>query len=614
MSKLKHFRTAKENQTAPTLNNASIYRAGQNPTRNHNDSDDEDEPDMIKNSFYVPDRLHSQQQPTFVDALKRRRDHTGRIITKSQVLQKRNRNQIPERLKSESPPIYNNNSASSIIDQPTSSHSHSHSSPNATTANHVQFNNLSDYPCAAKSDTDNNNITTIVQNKENEDGSEDEDSSDSDSDFDMNNLTVPKVEPQQNNENGNGTRVIEKESIDLTNTSNEADAIREKLKQRLKLQRQKQSESQPQIIKTEPIKQDNNSEEDNDSSGSGSEESSEYETASSSDEEEAMHPRRRKIRFLNEKQREEQYAKSMKPSLDEQAEILEKMEEDRLEKLKESATEDALNYIREQDKQEREGGENSDEDMPDDNDDDPDGEEGRKEFERWKLRELKRMKRDEEFREQRENEKLELEKRRKMTDEEIMKENEKLGLNKEKKKGSMKFMQKYYHQGVFYRDGDLVEDKLLNRDFNQATGQDKYIDFDKVPEAMKRKNFGKMSQSKWTHLANEDTTFTKEEREWFKKKGNMTEEERKRGDKNAYKFRHRAHQNNFWFNRAGSGSFDRPSYKKGNVNNSSNTRFERTEDKRYDEQKDRDRGRRRDRDRDRKRRSKSPYRSSRRRR
>ena len=98
MSQSKHFRTAKENQTAPTLNNASIYRAGQNPTKNQNDSDDEDEPDMIKNSFYVPDRLHSQQQPTFVDALKRRRDHTGRIITKSQVLQNPNRDRRPERL------------------------------------------------------------------------------------------------------------------------------------------------------------------------------------------------------------------------------------------------------------------------------------------------------------------------------------------------------------------------------------------------------------------------------------------------------------------------------------------------------------------------------------
>ena len=581
MSTSKHFATAKENQTAPVLNNASIYRAGQNPTRKQ-ESDDEDETEMIKNSFYVPDRLQSQQQPTFVDALKRRRDHTGRIITKSRLINNSH-----------------SHNSEAINDQS------SYSSPN-NEANHVQFNNLSDYPCTVQ--CDNNNINNINQSKkhqnEKDDESEDEDSSDSDSDFDMNNLTVPKVEPLQSNG----------EPIDLTSV-NEVDAARERFKQKLKLQRQKELESQPQIIKTEDdntkaMKEDKHSDSEDDES-----DSSEYETASSSeDEEESMHPRRRKIRFMNEKQREEQYSKSMKPSLDEQQEILEKMEEDRMEKLKERTAEDAMEYIREQDKAEKEG-DNSDEDMPDDNDDDPDGEEGKKEFEAWKLRELKRMKRDEELREERENEKLELERRRKMTDEEIMRENEKLGLNKEKKKGSMKFMQKYYHQGVFYRDGDLVDNKLLNRDFNQATGQDKYIDFEKVPEAMKRKNFGKMSQSKWTHLANEDTTFTKEEREWFKNKRNMTEEERKKGDQNGYKFRHRQYQNNFWFNRGGSGSFDRPSFKKGNVNNNSNKRFERTEDQR-DDDRDRRKRRHRDRDRDRRRRSrsKSPHRSSRRRR
>ena len=137
MSTSKHFKTAKENQTAPILNNASIYRAGQNPTRKQ-DSDNEDEAEMIKNSFYVPDRLQSKQQPTFVDALKRRRDHTGRIITKSQVIC--NRNRRPERLKSESPPIYSqNDNFKPIKNQSTS--------PNNSMANHVEFNNLSNYPC-----------------------------------------------------------------------------------------------------------------------------------------------------------------------------------------------------------------------------------------------------------------------------------------------------------------------------------------------------------------------------------------------------------------------------------------------------------------------------------
>ena len=587
----KHFKTAKDEQTAPTINNASIYRAGQNPTKQP-DSDDDQE--YLKNSFYVPDTLQSHQQPTFVDALKRRRDHTGRVITKSQLLNKRS-NRTPS------------SSQSSIPHEPKYAQKVKSVSP--PIAKDVQFNNKSIYPCTEIKGEHSNNITKNKhqdtnninpESNENENGNDSSDEESSDSDFDMDNLTVPKVET----ENG--------EMIDLTNKQNEADDIRDKFKQRLKLEKQKQSESAPQIVKPESMKMDKITKHESDDSDSDDEdESSEYETASSSEDDEEMHPRRRNIKYITEKQREEQDKQLTKPPLDEQAEILEKMEEDRHEKLKEEATEDALNYIREQDELAMKGGDNSDEDMPDDNDDDFDGEEGQKEFELWKLREIKRNLRDETLRQEREKEKEEIERRRKMTDEEIMRENEKLGLNKDKKKGTMKFMQKYYHQGVFYRDGSIVEENILDRDFNKATGQDKYIDFEKVPEAMKRKNFGKMSQSKWTHLANEDTTFDKEEREWFKKRHTMNEEERRKTENKRYQFRHRAHENNFWFNRGGDGSFDRPSYKKGNVSNS-NKRFEKTDYKKYNKDKDRKR-RDRDRGRGRRDRSKSPYRSSRRR-
>merc|ERR1712228_846733 len=160
------------------------------------------------------------------------------------------------------------------------------------------------------------------------------------------------------------------------------------------------------------------------------------------------------------------------------------------------------------------------------------------------------------------------------------------GANKQKSK--IKFMQKYYHKGVFYRDGSIVENTVLDRNFNAPTGQDKYIDYEKVPEAMKTKNFGKMSQSKWTHLANEDTTFDKEDRAWFKDK----DDRKLKGQR--YAFRHRAKQND-WMKRGGQGGLDRPSYKKGNMPNG-NKRFEK---------RDRQRRYRRDR-------SGSPHRKSRR--
>jgi hypothetical protein len=49
-----------------------------------------------------------------------------------------------------------------------------------------------------------------------------------------------------------------------------------------------------------------------------------------------------------------------------------------------------------------------------------------------------------------------------------------LGLLKRGPKASgMKFMQKFYHKGAFYQDGEVIDEKLLNRNFQEATGFDK---------------------------------------------------------------------------------------------------------------------------------------------
>jgi microfibrillar-associated protein 1 len=132
--------------------------------------------------------------------------------------------------------------------------------------------------------------------------------------------------------------------------------------------------------------------------------------------------------------------------------------------------------------------------------DDTDGLNEEEEYEAWKLRELRRIKRDKEEQEVYEREEMEKERRRNMTDAEIIEENKKL--RPEKDKSSLRFMQKYYHKGAFFNDDS---ENLLNRDYNQPTLEDK---FDKsiLPSVMQVKNFGKQGQTKWTHLSKEDTS------------------------------------------------------------------------------------------------------------
>ena len=132
--------------------------------------------------------------------------------------------------------------------------------------------------------------------------------------------------------------------------------------------------------------------------------------------------------------------------------------------------------------------------------DDTDGLNEEEEFEAWKLRELLRIKRDKEEQEKEEREQDEIERRRKMTDEEIQAENELLNPTGEKSKYN--FGQRYYHKGAFYMDDD---DEIKKRDFNAPTLEDK-LDKSALPEVMQVKRFGRSGQTKWTHLSKEDTS------------------------------------------------------------------------------------------------------------
>uniref|UniRef100_A0A0G4GB91 Micro-fibrillar-associated protein 1 C-terminal domain-containing protein n=1 Tax=Chromera velia CCMP2878 TaxID=1169474 RepID=A0A0G4GB91_9ALVE len=152
------------------------------------------------------------------------------------------------------------------------------------------------------------------------------------------------------------------------------------------------------------------------------------------------------------------------------------------------------------------GADDSDTEMPDDTD-----QNNAEEYEMWKLRELKRIKRDREEREARGKFTAEIERRRRMTDTERQKDDEILDRyapKAEKRSGKFEFMQKYYHKGAFFQDkGQTGEESIYNRDFQLATAEDK-SNKEALPKPMhvRRGQFGKAGQTKWTHLTDNDTT------------------------------------------------------------------------------------------------------------
>lgn len=135
---------------------------------------------------------------------------------------------------------------------------------------------------------------------------------------------------------------------------------------------------------------------------------------------------------------------------------------------------------------------------------DTDGENEEEEYEAWKVRELKRIKRDREAREQIEKDKAEIERFHSMTEEERraeLRNNGKVITNKAVK-GKYKFLQKYYHRGAYFMDG---EEDVFKRDFSAPTLED-HFNKTILPKVMQVKNFGRSGRTKYTHLVDQDTT------------------------------------------------------------------------------------------------------------
>ncbi|XP_019851343.1 PREDICTED: microfibrillar-associated protein 1-like [Amphimedon queenslandica] len=133
-----------------------------------------------------------------------------------------------------------------------------------------------------------------------------------------------------------------------------------------------------------------------------------------------------------------------------------------------------------------------------------DNENEEEEYEAWKIRELQRIKRDREELEQQRKEREEMERVRNMSEEQRLswlKSNPKTITNSQVK-GNYKFLQKYYHRGVFYLD---EEDEVFKRNFAEPTLED-HFDKSILPQVMQVKNFGMAGRTKYTHLVDQDTT------------------------------------------------------------------------------------------------------------
>lgn len=133
--------------------------------------------------------------------------------------------------------------------------------------------------------------------------------------------------------------------------------------------------------------------------------------------------------------------------------------------------------------------------------DDTDGLDPDAEFAAWRTRELARMERMRQAERMRAAEVAEVARRRVMPEHERLADD--LAYAREtraaKQRGHQGFMQKYYHKGAFFQDMDI-----LQRDYTHSTIDE--VDKSQLPQVLQKRNFGKRGQSKWTHLAGEDTT------------------------------------------------------------------------------------------------------------
>jgi microfibrillar-associated protein 1 len=144
-----------------------------------------------------------------------------------------------------------------------------------------------------------------------------------------------------------------------------------------------------------------------------------------------------------------------------------------------------------------------------------------KERDAWEVRELRRLLDSMYEMKQREKEKVELERRRQMTDAEVLQHDTETGRyhapgsNREGGNASGKLNQRFFHRGAYYMAEDEWDEDDIRRKAAEyakaATGEDK-IDRSALPEVMQVKGFGMARQNtRYKGLAKEDTSDRKQE-------------------------------------------------------------------------------------------------------
>ena len=262
---------------------------------------------------------------------------------------------------------------------------------------------------------------------------------------------------------------------------------------------------------------DDDDEDDDDDDDSDGDSDSDSDESSSDEEEDAP-----KIRFVPRSQRATVLARERKA---EEAEKRIKVATEKRLKRQGRARQDVLNLVEaeraaaEKAAKEAEArssgnviaGSKDAEGMPDDIDLD---EEAEQDFKAWSERELKRLQRSARQRLRAERDEAEKKRRRQMTEEEKRAEDEaliKAGLKVDahkKDKTNMQFMQTYRHKGAFFQDKDeLAPDDVRLRNVNAvATQSEGSRDMSALPKVMQVKRFGRKGNTKYTHLADQDTS------------------------------------------------------------------------------------------------------------
>jgi len=275
-------------------------------------------------------------------------------------------------------------------------------------------------------------------------------------DIDFENLEVPDVEHENQIESNLHEKIRQQLQNNKKNNINEDKKqikIEENTAPSINIPKHTIKTSYTDDTTKEKIKnEENNDSDDNENGDDENDENDDDDDDDDDSDEEDTTVAQKKFRpvFLKQAQRENLIERM---GMEEELEAIEEDNRKRQEELQKEIRQEVIQYIQNEEENENKKALNihSDDEMnmPDDNDDTTNIYEMENEFKNWKLRELKRIIEEKETKEQELKEEKELLLRRQMSDKEIEADNRKLGIKQKTEKKSMKFMQKYYHPGVF---------------------------------------------------------------------------------------------------------------------------------------------------------------------